>query len=155
MTRNEQNVRIERIVIAITELSPVQRMWSEALHFIRESRADLHALFVEDKQWHRAASLGFTREISRLSGKGEHFTLQRAIEVHQDAINRARQQLQQLAAETEHVLAFEVLPESDRERLRKLVEGSRCLVIAPSQLANEPLIDELRQRGCQVVLISV
>ena len=154
MTKSEQETRIERVIIAVTELAPVQQMWGEALHFLKESRAELHALFVEDERWHRAASLPFTREISRVSGMDADFTMQRAIEVHKEAIDRAQQQLQQLATEAEHELAFEVLPESDQERIRDLVAGAQCVVIAPA-LADQPVFRELKKLGCRVLLIDV
>ncbi len=153
MTKSEQGMRIDRIVIAVTELAPVQQMWGEALQFLEESRAELHALFVEDQRWHRAASLPFTREISRISGMDADFTMQRAIEVHKEAIDRAQQQLQQLAAESDHELAFEVLPESDRERFRDLVADVQCVVIAPA-LADQPAFNELQKLGCRVLLIK-
>ena len=154
MTKSDDNSSVERIVIAITELSPVHRLWHEALQFMQESRAELHALFVEDEKWHRAATLPFTREISRLSGLDVDFTLQRAMEVHREAIDRAQKQLQQLADEAERELDFEVLPESDQERIKNLVENRQCTVIAPAHLADEPLVKELKDRGCRVVLIS-
>ena len=154
MTKSEQETRISRVVIAVTELAPVQQRWGEALQFLEESRAELHALFMEDERWHRAASLPFTREISRVSGMGVDFTLQRAVAVHKAAISRAQQQLQQLAAEAEHELAFEVLPESDRERIRDLVAGAQCVVIAPAALADQPVFKELMELGCRVLLIK-
>lgn len=154
MRKSEQETRIERVVIVVTELAPVQQMWGEALQILQESRAELHALFVEDERWHRAASLPFTREISRVSGMDADFTIQRAIELHKEAIDRAQQQLQQLAAESEHELAFEVLPESDRERIRDLVAGVQCVVIAPA-LAGQPVFRELQKLGCRVLLIDV
>jgi len=138
MRKSEQEKRIERVIIAVTELAPVQQMWGEALQFLDESRAEIHAVFVEDERWYRAASLPFTREISRVSGVTADFTMQRAIEVHEEAIDRTQQQLQQLATEAEHELAFEVLPESDQERIRDLVAGTQCVVIAPA-LADQPL----------------
>jgi len=152
MTKSEQKTRIERVVIAVTELAPVQQMWGEALQLLEESRAELHALFVEDERWHRAASLPFTREISRVSGMDVDFTIQRAIELHKEAIDRAQEQLQQLAAESEHELAFEVLPESDQERIKDLVAGVRCVVIAPA-LADQPVFEELKKLSCRVLLI--
>jgi len=99
MRKSEQEKRIERVIIAVTELAPVQQMWGEALQFLDESRAEIHAVFVEDERWYRAASLPFTREISRVSGVTADFTMQRAIEVHEEAIDRTQQQLQQLATE--------------------------------------------------------
>ena len=154
MRKSKQETRIERVVIAITELAPVQQMWGEALQFLAESRAELHALFVEDERWHRAASLPFTREISRVSGMDVDFTLQRAIAVHKEAIDRAQQQLQQLAAEAERELAFEVLPESEHERIRDLVAGAQCVVIVPATLADQPVFKELQELGCRVLLIE-
>lgn len=153
MRKIEQETRIERVVIAVTELAPVQQMWGEALQFLEQSRTELHALFVEDQRWHRAASLPFTREISRLSGMDTDFTLQRAIEVHEEAIDRAQKQLQQLAAESDHELAFEVLPESDRGRIRDLVADVQCVVIAPA-LADQPVFNELQKLSCRVLLIE-
>ncbi len=152
--RNDDKSRIERIVIAVTEMSPVQHLWHEALQLLEESRAELHALFVEDEKWHRAATLPFTREISRFSGIDADFTLQRAMEVHRQAIERAQRQFRQLAEEAERELTFEVLQESDRERARHLAEDGECLVIAPADLADEPLVRDLRERGCRIVLID-
>lgn len=154
MTKSERKQRTDLVVIAITELAPVQRIWREALQLIEESRAELHALFVEDERWHRAASLPFTREISRVGGADADFTAQRAIEVHKEAIDRAHRQLQQLAAESERELAFEVLPESDQKRIRDLVSKGDCIVIAPDVLAEQPIFRELQELGCRVVLIE-
>jgi hypothetical protein len=154
MTKSERKPRKDLVVIAITELAPVQRIWREALQFIEESRTELHALFVEDERWHRAASLPFTREISRVSGAGADFTVQRAIEVHRETIDRARRQLQQLAAESERELAFEVLPESDQKRIRDLAADGDCIVIAPEILAEQPVFRELQELGCRIVLIE-
>lgn len=154
MTKSEQNPRMNRIVIAITELAPVQQIWRAALQVLEESRGELHALFVEDQRWHRAASLPFTREISRVGGPDAKFTLQRAIELHTEAIERVRRQLQQLAAESERELAFEVLPESDQKRFRDLVTQADCIVIAPEVLANQPVFRELQELGCRLVLIG-
>ncbi|MDH3350893.1 MAG: hypothetical protein OEM51_05055 [Gammaproteobacteria bacterium] len=152
MKKSEQP-RIDRVVIAITELAPVHRIWGEALQFVEETRAELHAVFIEDERWHRAASLPFTREISRVSGVDADFTLQRAIEVHRAVIDRAQRQLQQLASEAKHELAFEVLPETDQKRIRDLVVDGECIVIAPAVLADQPLFTELQELGCRVVLI--
>ena len=154
MRKSDQPPRVDRVVIAITELAPLRQMWGEALQFLAESQAELHALFVETEQWHRAASLPFTREISRVSGTHADFTLQRAIQVHKAAVARAQQQLQQLAAESDKELAFEVLSESDQERIRELVADGQCIVIATALLADQPVIKELQELGCRIVLIK-
>ena len=54
----------------------------------------------------------------------------------------------------QYELKFEVLPESDQERVRNLAEDHQCLVVAPSHLADEPMVKELKKRGCRVVLID-
>ena len=154
MTTSERKPRADLIVIAITELAPVQQIWRAALQFLEESSAELHALFVEDQRWHRAASLPFTQEISRVGGEYVDFTLQRAVEVHKEAIDRAQRQLQQLAAESRRELAFEVLPETDQNRIRDLVANGDCIVIAPAVLAEQPVFRELRELGCRLVVIE-
>ena len=143
-----------RIVIAVTELTPVRQLWREALQRLRESRAELFALFVADDRWHRAASLPFTREISRVSGMDVDFTLRRASQVHEEAINRTRYQMQELASEANLVLKFEVLPESDQQRIRELVAGPQNILIAPSFISRRPLFAELQKLGCRIVLIE-
>ena len=67
-----------RVLIAVTEFSPVDKLWRAALDIIAESPGELLAVFVSEDHWHRAASLPFTLEISRLSGAGAKFTQQRA-----------------------------------------------------------------------------
>ncbi len=154
MTKNEQKSRSNRVVIAITARTPVQQLWREALQHLQESRAELLALFFEDDQWHRAASLPFTREIPRLGGPDADFNSQRAREVHKEAIDRIQGQLQELAAEAEHELVFEVLPESDQNRVRDIVTETQTILIVPPVLASRPLFAELAKAGCRIILIS-
>lgn len=156
MTKSKQESGANRVVIAITELAPVQTVWREALQYLQESHAELLALFLADDHWHRAASLPFTREISRLSGVDVDFTLQRASEVHKEAIDRAHRQLQKLAAEANRKFAFEVLPENDQDRVRDIVAKTetQTILIVPATLANRPLIAELAKSGCRIVLIN-
>lgn len=154
MTKSEQESRVDRVVIAINELSPINRVWSQALQVLEESRAELHVLFVEDERWHRAASLPFTREFSRFGGLISDFTSQRAVEVHKDAVERSHEQLRRLAAESERELAFEVLPEANQQRIRDLVAGAPCVVIVHAVLADQPAFKELRELGCRIVRIE-
>jgi predicted YcjX-like family ATPase len=154
MTNSERKSHTTRVVIAITALTPVRQLWREALQHLEESQAELLALFLEDDQWHRAASLPFTREISRLRGTDEDFTSKRASEVHEEAIDRAQRQLQQLAAEADHEVAFEVLRESDQNKVRDIVTETQTVLIVPSGLANRPQFAELAKSGCRIILIS-
>lgn len=154
MRKSKEKPRTSRVVIAITELAPVQRMWRAALQHLQESRAELLALFLADDQWHRAASLPFTREISRVSGMDADFTSKRASEVHKEAIDRAQRQLRKLAAEADRELAFEVLPESDQNRVRDIVMETQTILIVPPALADRPVFAELQKSGCRIVLIK-
>lgn len=143
-----------RLVIAVTQFAPLQALWREALQHLRDPKTEVLALFVADDQWHRAASLPFTREISRFSGGAADFTLQRAGEVHEGAIAAARRRMQELAAEAKLRLHFEVLYESDEHRVVEVVAGPQNIVIAPSVIATKPLLVSLRKVGCRVVLID-
>ena len=143
-----------RIVIAVTERTPVQRLWQEVLQRLRDSPAEIHALFVADDRWHRAASLPFTREISRISGMVTDFTLRRASQVHEDAIDRTRFQIQDLALKEDLALVFEVLRETDQQRIRQLVGGPQNTLIAPSFLTRRPLFAELQKLDCRIILIE-
>lgn len=154
MAKNKQQSQTSRVIIAITELAPVQPLWREALQHLQESHAELLALFLADDQWHRAASLPFTREVSRLSGTGVDFTVKRASEVHKDAVERAQRQLQKLAADENRKLAFEVLAESDQNKVREIATETRTILIVPSELGDRPLFAELQKLGCRVVLIK-
>lgn len=154
MSKTDDKARMARIVIAVTELSPVRQLWREALQRLSESHAEVLALFVTDDRWHRAASLPFTREISRVSGMDMDFTLRRASQVHEEAINRTRYRMQELASEADLALAFKVLPESHQRQIRELVAGSQNILIAPSFITRRPLFAELQKLDCRIVLIE-
>jgi hypothetical protein len=153
MTKSNNRTHVERIVIAVTCVTPVQRFWQEARQFITESRAELHALLLEDARWHRAASLPFTREIPRHGGTDADFTAQRAEEVHKQSIERIRRELKDLAKEQRKDLEFEVLRDSDRQRIMDIVSGARCVVIAPETFASRPEFEEIRKIGCRVIVV--
>lgn len=143
-----------RVVIAVTESSPLSALWREAMSLIGESPADLMALFVDDQRWHRAASLPFTREISRLSGAVAEFTAQRAEELNREAIERVQQQIEKLAAEAKLALAFEVLPESDQTRIEELVGKAENILIAHSFIKSRPIYTHLTRCKCRILLIE-
>jgi hypothetical protein len=153
MTKNDKETRIERVVIALTLVSPLQKFWQEALQLAAESRAELHALLLEDARWLRAASLPFTDEIPRLGGAPVKFTMTRARQLQDEATQRIRQELERLAAEGRRELSFEVLPESNSRRISDLARNAQCIVIAPEGVAGQPAFDEIRKLGCRVILI--
>lgn len=143
-----------RVLIAVTEFSPVDKLWRAALDIIAESPGELLAVFVSEDHWHRAASLPFTLEISRLSGAGAKFTQQRAEQVRREAIQRTRALMTQLAANANLALAFEVLAGSDTTRFLKLATGPRSVLVVPSILARRPLYAELKKTNCRIELVG-
>jgi hypothetical protein len=145
---------ILRVVIAVTESSPLSALWSAAMKLMSESPAELVALFVDDDRWRRAASLPFTREISRVSGAMEDFTAQRAEQLNRDAITRTRHRIEQLASKADLALAFEVLPETDQNRIKELVGTSQNVLIAPSFIRTRPIYTHLTRLDCRILLIE-
>ncbi len=143
-----------RILIAVTEFSPVLELWRAAMRFADGTQAEFVALFIDDDRWRRAASLPFTREISRISGTVVDFTAERAEQVKTEAVTRTHRQLEQLASNADLVLAFEVLSESDQKHIRELLEVGQDILIAPSFITNRPVYAHLAQLDCQVLLIE-
>ena len=154
MARSDRKGRRQRVVITVTEITPVELLWREALQFLEESHAELMALFLAGDQWHRAARLPFTREISRISGNRADFTAKRADEVHEEAIKRSQDELRRLASEADREVDIEVVPESEQTKVKDLLAGSQSIVIVPSSLASQPLIDELKKLDCRIILIN-
>lgn len=143
-----------RVVIAVTESCPVSALWREAMSLMSETPTDLMALFVDDQRWHRAASLSFTREISRLSGAVAEFTTQRAEELNREAIKRVQQQIEKLAAEAKLALTFEVLPESDQKRIKALLGAGHNVLVAPSFIRTRPIYAHFTRCKCRIMLIE-
>lgn len=148
------NSETMRIAIAVTEFSPVQQLWRAALRHMSDSQAELTALFVADDRWHRAASLPFTCEISRIGGAVASFTAQRAEQVSNEAAIRAQRRMEELASEAGLALGFEVLPESDQERIRELVASTSNILIVPSFITSRPIFAQFRKLDCRIVLIE-
>ena len=152
MTKNDQ---ASRVLIALLESTPVDRLWRAALDRMSRAQSELMTLFFTENHWHRAASLPFTREISRLSGADVDFTLQRARQIHEESIEEARQLVNRLAADAQLSLAFEVLGESDQEKVRELVSDSGVVLIAPSIIIQRPIYPALEKLECRIELVEV
>jgi hypothetical protein len=146
---------IRRIMLAVTETSPLDELWRSLVEQVAGSQAEVVTVFVSDDTWFRVASLPFAVEISRISGARAAFTRQRAEQLGQDAAGRARQRLEQLAAETGLRLVFEMLTSNETGRLQQLAEIERDLLIAPSVLKGLPLLAALSGRHRQVLLVEV
>ncbi len=152
MTNDTSNTR--RIMLAVTETSSLHDLWRAAMEQLAGEHAELITVFVRDDRWRRAASLGFTEEISRASGGSVNFTLQRAEEVDRDAVTRTQGRLQQLATESEIQLAFEILAEQEATRIHEFVRSELDLVIAPSFFKRRPFYSELTQLKCRILLVD-
>lgn len=152
MTQTKSEFR--RIMLAITESSSLNELWSAVEKHLANEPAELITLFFTDDRWHRAASLPFTREIPRLGGGSADFTPQRADQVGEDAVQRARARLQQLAERAKIKLAFEMLKEHELTRLQEFVTSESDVLIAPAIFKGQPLYAELTRLKCRILLID-
>jgi hypothetical protein len=151
VTKNELNLRV---VIAVTETTPVGLLWETALRLLRESPAELAALYVQDDRWHRVASLPFTREILRSGGVAVDFTRQRAEQVRRERAARAREAIRKLAAEVNLEPVFEILDESDALRLREFIGSRENILVAPSFISTRPIYAMLSELNCRIELVE-
>jgi hypothetical protein len=143
-----------RIVIAVTETTPVALLWEAALRLLRESRAELAALYVRDDRWHRVASLPFTREILRSGGVAVEFTRQRAEQVSRERAARVREAIRKLAAEAQLEPVFESLDESDTLRLREFIGSRENILVVPSFISTRPIFALLSELNCRIELVE-
>lgn len=143
-----------RVVIAVTESSSLSALWHAAVNLVRESPAEFVALFVHGDRWRRAASLPFTREISRASGSAADFTVQRAEKLTKDAIARTQRRIENLAIEADLALAFEALPESDQCGILERIGTDLAVLVMPSAMTRLPIYSQLRRLNCRIVLIE-
>ena len=146
---------IRRIMLAVTETSPLDKLWQLLVEQVAGAQAEVVTVFVSDDTWYRVASLPFSVEISRISGARVAFTRRRAEQLGEDAAGRARQRLEQLAAEAGLALVFEMLTTTETGRLQKLAALERDLLIAPSALKGLPVLSELAGRHRRVLLVEV
>ena len=151
MTKTE--VRL-RVVIAVTETTPVARLWETALRLLQETPAELATLYVQDDRWHRVASLPFTREILRSGGVAVEFTQQRAEQVGRERAARVQELVRKLAAKANLKPAFEVLSESDAERLREFIGSYENILVAPSFISTRPIFALLSKMNCRIELVE-
>ena len=151
MTKDDVKLRI---VIAVTETTPVALLWEAALRLLRESRAELAALYVRDDRWHRVASLPFTREILRSGGVAVEFTRQRAEQVSRERAARVREAIRKLAAEAQLEPVFESLDESDTLRLREFIGSRENILVVPSFISTRPIFALLSELNCRIELVE-
>lgn len=143
-----------RILLAITESSSLPELWRVVTENLQSGTVELITLFVSDDRWHRAASLPFTREVSRVGGGSENFTPQRAQQIDEDAVGQKRRELNDLASEADLKYVFEVLPERDAAKLQEFVIFEQDVLIAPSFLKNRPIYAELTRLKCRILFVD-
>ena len=143
-----------RALLVVTETSPVEKLWHALLEDLADAQAEVVAVFVSDDRWTRAASLPFTREISRLSGGSEVFTTRRAEQVVGDMVERVQQRIRQLAEDRQMQLVFEILHVQEPQRIREFVRIEHDVLIAPSMLQFWPDFAELARPERRVVLVD-
>lgn len=151
MSRNEE---IRRIVIAMTETSPLQALWDAALRARSETPADLVAVLLHDERWERAASLPFTREVRSVGGASEDFTRQRARQLLEDSVAAIRARVEQLAKQAGCDVAFQVLAESDEAQVRVLLQAGTTVVVSTGVLAEHPVISGLPRVGLELLVVE-
>lgn len=150
---NEANDK-RRILLAITETSSLPELWRAVIENLQSGADELVTVFVSDDRWHRAASLPFTREVSRVDGGSENFTLQRAQQIDEDTVGQKRRELNELASEADLQYAFEVLPEHDAARLHEFVTFEQDVLIAPSFLKSRPIYAVLTRLKCRIQFVD-
>lgn len=141
-----------RILIAVTETSPVAELWQAAVER-HDHNAELVALFVSDDRWHRAASLPFTREISRLGAVAD-FTRQRADQLYKESVARIRRRIAELAEQSDLAPAFEELSEKNPARLEELAAGTQSVLIASSLITRDPIYTRIARLDCHIELVE-
>jgi hypothetical protein len=151
MTAKESS---RRIVIALTETSPVTDLWEAALQATRDTDAEFTVVFLHDERWQRAASLPFTREVSLAGGASSDFTAKRAEQLLAATTAQLRERVEELARVAGLSVGFRVLPETDLLQSRTLLSLDASIVVGPSALAEHPLFVELRSSDLRVVLIG-
>jgi hypothetical protein len=152
MTKDTSNAR--RVMLALNETSSLHSLWPAAMEHLSGEHAELITVFVRDDRWRRAASLPFTKEVSRTSGISINFTLQRAEEVDRDVVTRMQGQLKQLATDSKIRLVFEILAEHEATRISEFVRSESDLLIAPSFFKGQPFYSELARLNCEILFVD-
>ena len=153
MERNNTN-DLRRILLAVTETTPLARLWRAVAEHLANDHVELKTIFISDDRWHRAASLPFTREISRIGRSNVKFTPKRAEQINKDAVDRIRFQLQSLADEAKVQFVFEVLREQQAAQLRDLVSVEQDVLIVPSHLRGWSVYAEFTRLNCPILLVD-
>lgn len=151
----EQAEQVRRVLLVINESSPLEELWRALLECSEGMPTEVITVFLSDDRWRRAASLPFTREISRLSGLFADFTHRRAERVDEHAVEHLRTKLGELAADKGLQFVFEILSEHETARVQEVVHVEQDILIAPSVLEDRPVFAELARLIHRIMLVDV
>ncbi len=152
MTSDRTDVR--RVMLALWETSSLQDLWHAALQHISGGPAELVTVFVIDDRWRRAASLPFTREVSRFGGDTRDFTPVRAEQLDKEAVAQAEDRLKELATEASIEFSFTVLGEHEAPKLGEFVTSESDVLIASAVLKRRPIYAEIARLKCRILLVD-
>lgn len=151
---NNKVINRSRILLVVTDTSPLRRLWQAVEEQLSGTCTEVLALFVDDERWRRAASLPFTREVSRVSGTDRDFTARRAAQIDRDTVGRVQARIQALATNAELQFAFEVLSKYKMKQIHDFVRVEGDVLIASSNLKNQPISNELTRLNCRTLFID-
>ena len=143
-----------RIILAVTETSPLPALWRVAQEHLEHPRDEVMTFMLRDDRWQRAASLPFTREVSRISGRPRDFTHWRAAQIDDEAAASLVRQLQRLAGEAKRQIAFEVLSEHKIAEILEQRSVAADVFIAPAELKRRPVYAELVELRCRLLFVD-
>lgn len=143
-----------RILLVVTERSPLQRLWDAVEKQLAGTHEEVIALLVNDERWRRAASLSFTREVSRVSGTHREFTKERAAQLDRDMIGRVRAHLRELATNAELQPMFEVVAEHEASQIHEYVKVEEDVLVMSADLKDLPIYRELTRLSCRTVFVD-
>lgn len=143
-----------KVFLAVTERSALPELWKAVEEELHDACVELVTLFVNDARWHRAASLPFTQEVSRIGGSRRAFTPQRAAQVESQILGWIWRQVRELAEGTELKITFEILTEHEAGWLRNVTSTEEDIFIVPASLRTGPLHPELSRLTCRVLFVD-
>ena len=152
MTSDRTNVR--RVMLALWETSSLQDLWRAALQHMSDAPVELVTVFVTDDRWRRAASLPFTREVSRCGGGTRDFTQVRAEQLDKEAVAQAEGRLTELATEARIQFSFTVLEEHEARKIGEYVTSESDVLIASADLKRRPIYAEIARLKCRILLVE-
>jgi len=143
-----------RIVIAVTERSPLLALWRVAKQHLEHPHDEVITFLLRDDRWRRAASLPFTREVSRISGAHRDFTQWRAAQIDDEVAASLALKLQGLAEEAKRKIAFEVLSEHDVADVLEQHSTAADVLIASTELKRHPVYASLVELRCRLLFVD-